>query len=35
MAFCHFQENLITNMVKKIIDNAKKTGTDAAKTASK
>ena len=35
MAFCHFQENLEINMVKKSMDTAAKTGIDAAKTASK
>ena len=35
MAFCHSEKNLVTNMVKKIIDTAIKTGIDAAKTSSK
>ena len=35
MAFCHLQENLVINMVKKFMDTATKTGIDAAKTASK
>ena len=35
MFFCHFQENLVINMVKKLIDTATKIGMDAAKTASK
>ena len=34
-AFCRLQENLLINMVKKIMDTAAKTGIDAAKTASK
>ena len=34
MVFCHLQENLVINMVKKM-DTATKTGMDAAKTASK
>ena len=34
-AFCRLQENLLINMVKKIMDTATKTGIDAAKTASK
>ena len=33
MVFCHLQENLVTNMVKKLMDAATKTGIDAAKTA--
>ena len=33
--FCDFQENLVINMVKKIMDTVSKTGIDAAKTASK
>ena len=28
MAFCHLQENLVINMVKKIMDTATKTGID-------
>ena len=35
MAFCHLQENLETNMVKKSIDAPTKTGTDAVKAAYK
>ena len=35
MSFCHLQENLEINMVKKMMDTATKTGIDAAKTASK
>ena len=35
MAFCHLQENLVINMVKKLMDTATKTGIEAAKTASK
>ena len=35
MAFCHLQENLQINTVKKLIDTTTKTGIDAAKTASK
>ena len=35
IAFCHLQENLVINMVKKLMDTATKTGIDAAKTASK
>ena len=35
MAFCLLLENLELNMVKKLMDTAKKTGLDAAKTASK
>ena len=35
MVFYHFQENLVTNMVKKLMDTVTKTGIDAAKTASK
>ena len=31
MAFCHLQENLEINMVKKLMDTATKTGTNAAK----
>ena len=34
MAFCHLQENLVINMVKKLMDTATKTGIAAAKTAS-
>ena len=32
--FCHSQENLVINMVKKLMDTATKTSIDAAKTAS-
>ena len=35
MAFCHLQENLEINEVKKLMDPATKTGKDTAKTASK
>ena len=35
MAFCHLLENLVINMVKRLIDTATKTGIDATKTASK
>ena len=35
MAFCQLQENLVIDMVKKLMDTATKTGIDAAKTASK
>ena len=35
MTFCHLQENLEINMVKKLMTTATKTGIDAAKTASK
>ena len=35
IAFCHLQENLVINMVKKLMDTATKTWIDAAKTASK
>ena len=35
MAFCHWQEDMVINMVKKLMDTATKTGTDAVKTASK
>ena len=35
MVFYHLQENLVTNMVKKLMDTVNKTGIDAAKTASK
>ena len=35
MAFCHLQENVEMNMVKKLMDTATKTGLDAAKAASK
>ena len=31
--FCHLQENLVINLVKKLMDIATKTGVDAAKTA--
>ena len=34
MAFCHLQENLVINLVKKLMDIATKTGMDAAKTLS-
>ena len=34
-AFCHFQENLVINMLKKLMDTATKTGIDAAKAAFK
>ena len=33
-SFLSFQENLMTNMVKTLMDTATKTGIDAAKTAS-
>ena len=33
--FCHFQENLVVTMVKKLMDTATKTGIDAVKAASK
>ena len=33
--FCHLQQNLVINMVKKLMDTTTKTGIDAAKTASK
>ena len=35
IAFCHLQENSVINMVKKLMDTAKKAGIDVAKTASK
>ena len=35
LAFYHLQENVVINMVKKIMDTATKTGIDVAKTASK
>ena len=35
MAFCHLRENLVINMVKKLMDAAPKTGMDVAKSASK
>ena len=35
MDFCYLQENLMINVVKKLMDTATKTGIDAAKTASK
>ena len=35
IAFCHLQENLVINVVKKIVNTATKTRIDAAKTASK
>ena len=35
IAFCHLQENLVINMVKKLMDTATKTRIEAAKTASK
>ena len=35
MAFYHLQENLVINMVKKLMDTATTTRIDAAKTASK
>ena len=35
MAFCHLQQNLVINMVKKLMDTLTKTGIDAANTASK
>ena len=35
MAFYHSQQNLVINMVKKLMDTATKTGIDAPKTASK
>ena len=34
IAFCHLQENLVINMLKKLMDTATKTGIDAAKIAS-
>ena len=33
--FCHLQENLVINMVKKLMNTATKTGIDTAKTSSK
>ena len=33
-AFCHLLENMVINMVKKLMDTATKTGIHAAKTAS-
>ena len=33
--FCHWQENLVINLLKKLMDTATKTGIDTAKTASK
>ena len=35
MVFCYLEENLVINMVKKLMDTATKTGIDAAKTTSK
>ena len=35
MVFCHLQENLVINTVKKLMDTATKTGIDAAKTVFK
>ena len=35
ISFCHLQENLEINMVKKLIDVATKAGIDAEKNASK
>ena len=35
MAFCHFQENPVINMVEKLMDTATKTGKNTSKTASK
>ena len=35
MAFCHLRENLVINMVKKLMDAAPNTGMDVAKSASK
>ena len=35
MGFCHLQEYLEIDMVKKLMDTATKTGIDAAKIASK
>ena len=35
MTFCHLQENLEINMVKKLMHTTVKTGIDATKTASK
>ena len=34
-AFCHLPENLVINMVKKLMDTAAKTGIDPAKSPSK
>ena len=35
MVFCYLEENLVINMIKKLMDTATKTGIDAAKTTSK
>ena len=35
MAFCHLQENVEINMVKKLMNTGTKTGLDAAETAFK
>ena len=35
MAFFHFQETLVINIMQKLMDIATKTGVDAAKTAFK
>ena len=35
MAFCHLQESLGINMVKKVMDTTTKSGIDAAKATSK
>ena len=35
MAFCNLLENVDTNMEKKLIDTATKTGTDASKNREK
>ena len=35
MDFCPLQQNLVINLVKKLIDTATKTGIDAGKTTSK
>ena len=35
MVFCYLQENLVINMVKKLMDTGTKTLTYAVKTASK
>ena len=35
MTFCHLQETLVLNMVKKLMNTATRAGIDAAKTASK
>ena len=35
MAFCHLQENLVINIVKKLMVTPTKTGIDTAKTTSK